>query len=95
MELKKTLGLKAYLPSPDKYDIYYDYIINKSKYPKPLFLEYLAEMQKNYLYVDSKKILSNSIKQKKDIYYYDDTHWSPFAAKIISDELSKLIKTGD
>ena len=79
------------LPSPDKLDIYYDYISNKSKYPRPVFFDLLDHLQKNYLYINSKQILGNAVKTQKDIYFYDDTHWSPFAAKIIGGELDKVI----
>ena len=75
------------LPSPDKYDIYYDYIVDKHLFPKPLFFEHLNKLPKNYIYIDSKKILSEAVKQKKDIYYYDDTHWSPWAAQLVSKEI--------
>lgn len=77
------------LPSPDKFGLYYNEIINNSNYPKPMFFENLEKMKKNYLYLDSKKLLS---KNKKDIYYYDDSHWSPYATKLIAQELSKIIK---
>lgn len=81
------------LPSPDKYDMYYDYIIDKNKYPRPLFFEYLETENKNYLYLDSKKILQKDFADRKDIYFYDDTHWSPWATQIIADELSKIISS--
>ncbi len=71
-----------FLPSPDKYDFYYDYIKNKDGFSKPLFFEKLEGLQKNYIYVDSKEILSQS--SEKDIYFYGDTHWSPVASKIIA-----------
>ncbi len=80
------------LPSPDKYDIYYDYILEKNKYPRPLFFEYLDKMEKEYLYINSKAILTDAVKRKKDIYFYDDTHWSPWASQMIAGEIYKLYK---
>ncbi len=81
-----------FVPAPDKYDIYFDYILNKQQYPKPLFFEHLDKFQKDYLYVNSKAILQSALKVKKDIYYYDDTHWTPWAAQIIAQEIGKTIE---
>jgi hypothetical protein len=56
-ELSNRLGEKGIrlivLPSPDKYDFYYDYIINKKKYPKPLFFERFEKYPKQYIYINS------------------------------------------
>jgi hypothetical protein len=79
------------LPAPDKYDLYYDYIADKTKFPRPLFFNHLNALKKDYIYIDSKKILSAQLESKKDIYFYDDTHWSPVASKIITDEIKKII----
>ncbi len=78
------------LPSPDKYDLFYEYIKNKKKYPKPLFFDYFNPMPKDYLYVNAKKILGDAMKVKKDVYFYDDTHWSPWGSQIIANELIKI-----
>lgn len=79
------------LPSPDKYDMYYEYIVDKNNYLKPLFFDHFEKVQKDYLYVNSKRILNNAIKTKKDIYLYGDSHWSPKGAEIIASELRKII----
>lgn len=90
--LLKKKGVKLIvLPSPDKYDIYFNYIINKEKFPKPLFFEHLKKMYKEYIYIDSKDVLSSAINKKKDIYFYDDTHWSPWASQIIAEEIEKMM----
>jgi hypothetical protein len=31
------------------------------------------------------------MKQKKDIYFFDDTHWSPYASKLIANEIENII----
>lgn len=80
------------LPSPDKYDIFYDYINNKSKYPKPLFFEYLSVCEKDYIYIDAKELFNDTVKNNKDIYFYDDSHWSPTASLIIANKISELIE---
>ncbi len=91
--LLKKKGIKLIvLPSPDKYDIYYEFILNKSKYPKPIFFELFDKLNKEYTYIDSKQILTNALSVKKDIYFYDDSHWSPWASQIIAGAISKEIK---
>jgi hypothetical protein len=82
------------LPGPDKYDMYYDHIVNKAMYPKPAFFKIFGEMKKDYLYIDSRMILGNLLPTGKDVYFYDDTHWSPQSAKIIAGEISKIIRRG-
>ena len=38
------------------------------------------------------KMLKKQMKNQKDIYFYDDTHWSPWASKIIANELERVIR---
>ena len=77
---------------PDKFDFYYDFITDKSKYPKPLFFSYFDNIEnRDYVYLDTKAILSNNIEYLKDIYFYDDTHWSPWAHQIIAKELESIV----
>ena len=83
------------LPSPDKFDFYYDDIIKNKRYPKPMFFDHLEPLSKSYLYLNSKKVLQRELKNKKDIYFYDDTHWSPWASQVIACELSKMIQKKD
>ena len=88
--LKEKNITLIFLPSPDKYDFYYDYIKNKGEFTKPLFFEKLDTYKKNYIYIDSKKLLSYSI--DKDIYFFGDTHWSPIASKIIANQIINVIE---
>lgn len=79
------------LIAPDKFDLYYPYLVNKNSYTKPLFFEYFNKLEKNYLYIDAHTILREKLKQNtKDVYLYDDTHWSPWATEIIAIEISKV-----
>lgn len=79
------------LIAPDKFDLYYPYLVNKNKYAKPLFFEHFNKLEKNYLYINAYTILREKLKQKtKDIYLYDDTHWSPWATEVIATEISKI-----
>ena len=80
------------LPCPDKFDFYYDHILEKKKYTRPLFFNFLQDLPKDYLYVNSKKCLTEKSKNHKDLYFYDDTHWSPKSAKFIASEINALIK---
>jgi hypothetical protein len=80
------------LISPDKYGIYYDEITEKEKYPKPQFFEIFNNLPKSYLFVNSEVLLKKAITEKSDLFFYDDTHWSPNASKIIAKEINKLIE---
>lgn len=67
----------------DKYDLYYDYIVD-NPYGKNTLFEQIRPMQRRYAFIDTKAILSPYIaKGTKDIYYADDTHWSNLASKEI------------
>ena len=90
LKLKEKGTKLIVLPSPDKYDFYYNMIDSKT-YPKPLFFEHLKPLNKDYIYIDSKAILTKLVPTHKDIYYYDDTHWSPISAKEIADNLYYII----
>ncbi len=79
------------LPSPDKYDFYYDAFLEKQKYPKPLFFERFEKLPKEYYYLNSKEILQTKLKNKKDVYFYDDSHWSPWSSQVLANELQKII----
>ena len=80
------------LISPDKYDLYHPYIADQHYANTPLFYQHYSTASKSYLIVDAFTLLSNSLKDHKDVYYYDDTHWSPVAAKIIANKISTLIQ---
>lgn len=87
---KKGIKLIFFI-SPDKYDIYYPYIKDKRNYKKPRFFEHFNSLKKDYIYIDAYEILSEKIKEQKDIYYYDDSHWTPIAAELIAKEIKKKI----
>jgi len=84
-----------FLPVPDKYDFYYEYIKNKSKYIKPLFFDHRKRLNKKFIYIDSKNILAQYKDVYKDIYFYDDTHWTNIASNIIANDISMKIKQQD
>lgn len=88
---KKSIKL-IFLISPDKYDLYYDFVVDKKELPKPVFFDNFKPLKKEYIFIESKAILYNYVKKQKDLYYYDDTHWSPVASKIIANNIKKQIK---
>lgn len=72
-----------FMPAVDKYNLYYEYLEDKS-YPKSNFFEELRTLEKNYQFIDTKQILKEEIdKGVLDIFYSDDTHWSYKASKAI------------
>lgn len=79
------------LVSPDKYDLYFPFIENDDALIEPTFFEIYGQIEKKYVNVDSYKILSENIINTRDIYFYDDTHWSPKGAEIIANELYSII----
>jgi hypothetical protein len=72
------------LPAPDKYDIYAKYIKN-NKHPLNPFFSYIRPLKKEYIFIDTKKILCRELnKGTLDLYYPDDTHWNYKASQAIS-----------
>lgn len=72
---KKKIKL-YFMPAADKSNIYEKYIVN-NQYESSNFFELLREMQKDYTFIDTKKVLKDLVdKGIKDVYYVDDTHWS-------------------
>jgi hypothetical protein len=79
--------------APDKFDFYFEDFIRENKLPKPLLLENIRSMPKEYLYLDMMKHL-NILKQKgqKDIYLFDDTHWSIATNIHVADGIIDMMK---
>jgi hypothetical protein len=80
------------LISPDKYDLYYPYIADKSSFGTPTFFATYDKAPKAYYNVDAYRVFSEKMGVEKDIYYYDDTHWSPVGGKIVVDEILEIMK---
>ena len=81
------------LPAPDKYNVYYDYISDRENYPQPVFFNILRSLEKQYIYVDSDEILKNAVSAGiMDVYFADDTHWSPVGAKLIAEAVKSKMK---
>lgn len=72
-----------FMPAVDKYNLYRSYIIS-NEYSESIFFEYLEELNKDYYFVNTKKILLEQLENDvKDLYYSDDTHWSNKASEVI------------
>ncbi len=86
--LLRRKGIKLYfMPAADKYNMYSDYIVD-NPYPKSVFFELMREVPKQYVFVDTKAILTDEIRRgEKDIYYADDSHWSWKAVKKIAESM--------
>ena len=92
-QLLEKKGIKLIVMiAPDKYDLYYPYIKNKPKGKEPLFFEKLEKEKKEYLYIPSYSILSEMIKKEKDVYFYDDTHWTMKGSYAMSESIYNMIQ---
>jgi hypothetical protein len=79
-----------FMVAPNKYTLYYDFISDKSKLKEPSFFEHYIKSDKEFVHIPTYEILSEEVKVTNDLYYYDDTHWSPKAAKIIANEIISI-----
>ena len=88
--LKSKNIVLYYMPAVDKYTLYRSKLVNKDKYPKSDFFEYLSNLSKNYILINTKEILLKKLNEEYtlDIYHSDDTHWSSLGREIIVDSLN-------
>lgn len=90
-------GIKLiFMPAVDKYNLYRPYIVSNN-YKESVFFEYLSTLDKKYIFINTKEILSKSLKEgEKDVFYADDTHWSYKASETIikSEEFNILFNRG-
>jgi len=84
-KMLKTLNIKlVFLPATDKYDLYSDFI-KDNKYPKNPFFDLIRPLKKDYIFVDTKKILLPLLeKGVKDVYWIDDSHWTQKASYAVT-----------
>ena len=78
----------------DKYDMYQDYIVD-NPYPAKTLNEDIERWmaQDSDLFVYSKRILHPLLEQGvRDVYMYNDTHWSPASARLIAAEVINKLK---
>ncbi|TYA56646.1 alginate O-acetyltransferase AlgX-related protein [Formosa maritima] len=80
------------MPCVDKYDLYAPYI-KDNPFPENSFFNFLRKEEKDYLFIDTKKVLEPYVNNGvKDVFFADDTHWSPIASEIIANEIFRVIK---
>jgi hypothetical protein len=93
--LSKTLndkGIKLIVvASVDKYDLYSNYILENEFQPNPFF-SLIDDLDKDYIFINTKNILQPLIESGvKDVFFYDDTHWSPKASRYVARVLNEAI----
>ena len=96
IELARARGVNLiFLVACDKYDLYQDYIID-NPYPAKTLNEDLQQwMPRQDLdcFVFSKRVLLPYVEQGvKDVYLFNDTHWSPASSRLIAAEIIKKLK---
>ena len=85
--IQKNIKL-VFMPNVNKYNLYSKYIIDQKKYPKSNFFEQMRLQNKNFIFIDTKKILTNLLdKGFKNVYFPDDTHWSDIGSSAVVDHL--------
>ncbi|MBO4250768.1 MAG: hypothetical protein J5884_05870 [Paludibacteraceae bacterium] len=77
----------VYVVAADKYDVYEPFIVHE--HPRNPTLDALPE--EDWI-VNTKPILQSQVYQGvKDIYYINDTHWSPVGAQIVGEEIANRL----
>ena len=84
----------VFLPAPDKFDVYYPELTPeaKARWPESPFFDEMRAAKKDYIFIDSQKLLRDAIKNgEKDVYLPDDTHWSWKAGKIVCADIMRQL----
>ncbi len=77
---------------PDKYDVYQEYIIDKSHPVSDNLDRFACFYPGNECFVNAKDYIIDEVHAgEKDVYYCYDSHWTPKAARIVGDSLASLI----
>lgn len=86
---KKNINL-VFMPAVDKYTLYAPFIIS-NPYKQSQFFELLRPLHKDYYFVDTKALLYQLLQEgTKDVYYADDTHWSPVGSSFVVKNMNFL-----
>lgn len=92
-QFAKAHGIELYyLVAMGKYDAYQSEI-EDNPYPTKIILDSLSvPFKSNDHFINSKTIIKPYIDAGElDMYYCDDTHWSTKSAKVIGEEIARLI----
>ena len=78
----------------DKYDMYQDHIV-ANPYPRKTYIEDAREIFGDTPHVLLCKYLLTPLIERgeKDVFLFDDSHWSIKASEIVGKELSQRVKT--
>jgi len=88
---EKGVRLMVVVP-PDKYDLYQSFIVDNPFPPKTINEDLRRLFPNEENLVLCKEFLLPYVQHgEKDIYMLNDTHWSPRTAKIVADELYKML----
>lgn len=88
--------LLIFLVCPDKFDVYYPQLSapDKARWPENPFFDEMNIKQKEYIFIDSRKLLREAVASgEKDVYWSDDMHWSWKASKIVCAEIMRQLET--
>lgn len=93
-KLLAAKGIKLIvLVPPDKYDVYFYQMKSWEKRTQSQFWKILHALPKNYTFIPMDRILQEKIKHHiPNVYYYDDTHWSPVGARAAGEAIAAEIK---
>lgn len=80
----------VFMPCVDKFDLYYPYLQDRDSYKENLFFETFETYPKQYICINTKRILREMLEEgERDVYWMDDTHWSWKAQQRVADALMK------
>lgn len=95
IEMAREKGVNlVLLVACDKYDLYQDWIVDNPYPPKTLnedIAQWMAPDTANFIF--AKQVLHPLIEQGvKDVYLFNDTHWSPASSRVIAAEVINKLK---
>lgn len=77
-----------FMPIVDKFNLYRDYLVDDNL-PRSHFFEALRPLDKKYMFIDTKALLSDLlVKGEKDVFFADDTHWTSKAGAAIFSQVT-------
>lgn len=91
----RARGIKmVFFVAPDKLDLYYPFLADslQEQWPENPFFDQMTQMPKQYIFMDTKKLLRKPLESgEQDIYWYDDAHWTWNAQKLFCAELMREV----
>lgn len=80
-----------YMVAADKYDVYQEFIVD-NPYNTNDILSKGNPFDSLPYFINTKYVLTEAAENGvKDIYWADDTHWSPVGAKIVAEEIARKL----